>query len=162
MQVSGLITGVKTIAERLTWARVQVAKLSQEELAKKAGVTQGTIGNVESGARKNPRELLAIARAAGVHAEWLKSGKGPAQIAETSMTVEEPRATYRLDTVHAMAELLAQSHPRTRKAALALLGALVDAPEDAAEIASEINHVLANGAPAEIPATPPSRLARRS
>lgn len=90
MQVAGLITGVTqpgepdltTIAGRLKWARENVARLSQPDLAANAGVAQGTIGNIESGARKSPRELLAIARAAGVHAEWLKSGRGPRLLAE--------------------------------------------------------------------------------
>lgn len=57
--------------------------MSQGDVASNAGVSQGTIGNIESGARKNPRELLAIAAAVGVNAEWLKSGKG-AELPPTS------------------------------------------------------------------------------
>lgn len=67
---------MKTIAYRLKEAR-EAAGMTQPELAKKAGVSPGTIGNIEAGTRKNPRELLAIARAAGVRAEWLRDGKGP-------------------------------------------------------------------------------------
>lgn len=70
------ITGVKTIAERLKLARKD-AKLTQPALAKMAGVSPGTIGNIESGIRKDVRELLSIAKAVGVNPEWLKSGKGP-------------------------------------------------------------------------------------
>lgn len=76
MQVRSTITVVKTIAERLKRAR-EDKHLTQPELAARAGVSQGTIGNIEAGLRKNPRELLAIAAALGVEAEWLKSGKGP-------------------------------------------------------------------------------------
>jgi SOS-response transcriptional repressor LexA len=76
MQAPVAITLVKTIGERLAWARERRG-LSQPALAKLAGVSQGTIGNIEAGTRHNPRELLAIAAAAGVQAEWLKSGKGP-------------------------------------------------------------------------------------
>lgn len=77
MQVSCLITGVKTtIAERLTQSR-EAKGLTQEALARAAGVSQGTIGNIESGLRENPRELLAIAAAVGVSPQWLKSGQGP-------------------------------------------------------------------------------------
>lgn len=68
-----------TIAERLTDAREKEG-LSQAELASRAGVSQGTIGNIESGARKNPRELLAIARVLNVEPEWLKTGKPPRRI----------------------------------------------------------------------------------
>jgi SOS-response transcriptional repressor LexA len=81
MQVPVAITGVKSIGERLLWAR-QRRGLSQPGLAKLAGVSQGTIGNIEAGIRQNPRELLAIAAAVGVPAEWLKSGKGPRDLAD--------------------------------------------------------------------------------
>lgn len=71
-------TDVKTIAERAKEAReALVPKLSQIELAKLAGVSPGTIGNLEAGTRKNPRELLAIAAALQVNPLWLKTGKGP-------------------------------------------------------------------------------------
>lgn len=66
---------MKTIADRLKEAR-EIAGLTQPELASRAGVSAGTIGNIESGIRKNPRELLAIAAATGVSAEWLKTGRG--------------------------------------------------------------------------------------
>lgn len=78
MGATKTITPVNTIAQRLKWAREDL-RLSQEQLADLAGVSQGTIGNIESGLRKNPRELLAIAKAAGVSAEWLKQGKGSAR-----------------------------------------------------------------------------------
>ena len=81
MQQAFPITGVNeydlnTLAGRLAWARDRL-EISQDELAQRAGVSQGTIGNIESGIRKNPRELLAIAAAAGVQPLWLKSKKGP-------------------------------------------------------------------------------------
>lgn len=75
MQARTTITLVNSIADRLKQAREDKG-LSQPALAERAGVTQGTIGNVEAGLRKNPRELLAIAAALGVEAEWLKSGRG--------------------------------------------------------------------------------------
>ncbi len=75
MQAAVQITSVKTIAERLKQAREDLG-LSQEQVAERAGVSQGTIGNIESGTRKSPRELLAIAAAVKVSPEWLKSGKG--------------------------------------------------------------------------------------
>jgi transcriptional regulator with XRE-family HTH domain len=69
-------TDVKSIKDRTREAR-EALGLSQIDLAKRAKVSPGTIGNLEAGTRKNPRELLAIAAALQVNAEWLKSGKGP-------------------------------------------------------------------------------------
>lgn len=76
MQLPEVITSVKTVAERLQQARL-AAKLTQGKLAVLASVSQGTIGNIEAGLRKKPRELLAIAEVLGVSAQWLQSGKGP-------------------------------------------------------------------------------------
>lgn len=78
------ITSVKTISERLKEAR-EAAGLTQLELAAKAGVSPGTIGNLEAGTRKNPRELLAIAKAVGVRAEWLRDGKEPISSSECTL-----------------------------------------------------------------------------
>ena len=66
---------MNTIAERLKYAR-EASGLTQPELASKAGVSQGTIGNIESGLRKRPRDLLSIASALGVAPVWLETGKG--------------------------------------------------------------------------------------
>ena len=55
----------------------EAAGLTQPQLAKKAGVSPGTIGNIESGTRKQPRELLAIAAALRVTPTWLQSGTPP-------------------------------------------------------------------------------------
>ncbi len=74
MQVRDQITLVNTIAERVAQARI-AAKLTQDQLAKAANVSQSTIGNIEAGLRKRPRELLAIAAALQVEASWLQSGK---------------------------------------------------------------------------------------
>lgn len=70
---------MKTIAERLKEAR-EDAGLTQPALAEKAKVSQGTIGNIESGLRKRPRDLLSIAEALGVSATWLESGNGPKKV----------------------------------------------------------------------------------
>lgn len=67
---------MSTIADRLKEAREE-AKLSQPALAARAGVSPGTIGNIEAGTRRNPRELLALAAAVNVRPEWLRYGTGP-------------------------------------------------------------------------------------
>lgn len=85
-------TDVKTIAERAKEAREALKpKVSQIELARRAGVSPGTIGNLEAGTRKNPRELLEIAAALEVNPEWLKTGKGP----KHANAVEPPAAAPR-------------------------------------------------------------------
>lgn len=76
MQEAGILTSVKTLAERLRNAR-EALNLTQPELAERAGVSPGTIGNLEAEIRKEPRSLLAIAAALGVHPEWLKDGTEP-------------------------------------------------------------------------------------
>lgn len=77
-QVARLITVVNdlnTVGERVKWARAQRG-LSQKALAELAGVATGTIGNLESGTRGRPRELLSIARALGASVDWLDTGAG--------------------------------------------------------------------------------------
>lgn len=69
------------MAERLIWARVQKGdrdkcEYSQQDIATMAGVSQSTIGNLESGSRSMPRKLTSIARALGVDSDWLAEGKG--------------------------------------------------------------------------------------
>lgn len=75
-ELHGKITPVNTIADRLKLAREQ-SGLNQHDLAKRAGVSQGTIGNIESGLRKQPRGLLGIAKALNVNPLWLSEGTGP-------------------------------------------------------------------------------------
>ena len=72
------------IADRMRQAR-EAGGLTQPELARRAGVSQGTIGNIESGARKQPRDLLAIAAALNVSPAWLATGSGPMQPGESRL-----------------------------------------------------------------------------
>jgi transcriptional regulator with XRE-family HTH domain len=88
MQADGLITFVKnkeeqeprTLGDRVRWARGQ-RKLSQQALGTLAKVSQGTIGNLESGARQQPRALIAIAKALRTNPDWLLTGKGDWEVA---------------------------------------------------------------------------------
>jgi len=84
MQVGGLITNVKTIGERFKWARDQRG-MSQEDAATAAGVSQGTVGNLESGIRKKPRDLLSLARAVRARPEWLENGRGPWEVDDANV-----------------------------------------------------------------------------
>lgn len=75
MQWGGLITSVKTIGERIKWARAQRG-LTQGGLAVAAKVSTSTIGNLESGLREKPRELNAIAHALRAAPAWVETGRG--------------------------------------------------------------------------------------
>ncbi len=78
-----LITDVKTFPERLKWARER-KKWSQAELGRRAGLSQGAIGNYEKGERDEPRNLIQLAEALGVHPKWLLKGTGPRDVGEPS------------------------------------------------------------------------------
>lgn len=69
------IARVKTVAERLRHARLQRG-WTQNHLATAAGVSQGTIGNIESGARQSRGSLPQIAEALGISHKWLADGLG--------------------------------------------------------------------------------------
>lgn len=66
---------MQTLGQRLRAAR-EAKQISQQELARRAGVSSGAIGNLEAGSRKSPRNLLAIAAALGVSPHWLETGVG--------------------------------------------------------------------------------------
>lgn len=72
-----MLEPMKTLAEKVTELR-QKKGWTQGELAAAVGVSQGSIGNIESGIRTNPRAatVLGIAKALGVSAQWLQSGDG--------------------------------------------------------------------------------------
>lgn len=82
LQACDAITSV-TIAHRIKLAR-EALGLSQVALAELVGVSPGTIGNAESGAREQPRKLRLIAEALGVHLIWLETGVGPREVVNPS------------------------------------------------------------------------------
>lgn len=70
---------MKTIAERLKFAR-EAKEWKQVQLATAAGVSPGTIGNIESGTRQAKGSLPQIAEALGISHKWLATGKGEMHI----------------------------------------------------------------------------------
>lgn len=62
--------------ERLRKARKQ-ANLTQVQLAERSGVTQQMISKLETGRSKETADLVALAVACGVRAEWLAHEAGP-------------------------------------------------------------------------------------
>ena len=131
MQAAGPITNVNkedrsppgtssTLAARVKWARTQ-RKLSQPALAKSAGVSQGTIGNIESGERKKPRDLLAIARALYANPDWLESGRGEWDMAKAQGAPTAPKGAHLRATTSEedlMLDVWRKMSPSDRKAML--------------------------------------------
>lgn len=105
-----------TLAKRLAWARAQKG-LSQEQLAKSAGVSQGTIGNLEAGIRNTARKITAIAAALGVAPGWLADGTGcpvpeTGHAAPVASTIQTP--SNDLEDAARLLTLFAQSTPDGR------------------------------------------------
>jgi phage repressor protein C with HTH and peptisase S24 domain len=95
---------MESLAKRLMYARTRRG-LSQAELAKLATVSQGTIGNIESGARKRPREILAIAQALDVRPEWLQDGQGQMEASYTGTGNDLPVDTHGIPLLDARASM---------------------------------------------------------
>lgn len=66
-----------TIGDRIRDTR-KARDMTQGDLAKRVGLSQGTIGHIEAGRNDSSRYLVQIAAALGVRPEWLESGKGDA------------------------------------------------------------------------------------
>lgn len=76
MNENNLHDTVKTLADRLKWARDQKG-WTQPHLALVAEVSTSTVGMVESGARMNKGSLPQLATALGVRHRWLLHGELP-------------------------------------------------------------------------------------
>ncbi|HEX8894426.1 MAG TPA: helix-turn-helix transcriptional regulator [Terriglobales bacterium] len=63
------------MSERIRQVRAEL-KLSQEALALRAGVTQGTISQLEKNPNQSSKHLPSIARALNVSVDWLENGTG--------------------------------------------------------------------------------------
>ncbi|ROV56601.1 helix-turn-helix domain-containing protein [Neisseria chenwenguii] len=67
------------IGDRIKEARLKLG-LSQSALAKRADVSQGTIGQLESGRNQSSGKIVELATALNVSPEWLLYGKNPPSI----------------------------------------------------------------------------------
>jgi len=65
----------------------KAAKMTQIELAKRTGLNQSTISDLEVGKSQGSTFLATLAAAMGVNALWLESGKGPMQAGEAVESV---------------------------------------------------------------------------
>lgn len=80
------------LADRLKLAR-QHARLTQTELAKRAGMTQQSYGALELGQSKRSAKLVELAAATGVDPLWLVTGQGEMLAAVATPTVSNDDAT---------------------------------------------------------------------
>lgn len=69
------ITSVNTFGTRLRHART-LRRLTQKELARACGLSQGAIGNYETDSRRNPKDVFRIAEVLNVEPAWLAMGTG--------------------------------------------------------------------------------------
>lgn len=128
---------MKTIAERIKAVRQELG-WSQVQLAEEVGVSQSSIGNIESGFRQRPRELVSIAKALRVSPEWLETGKGPKiEGASLRLVSGDAGPSVRMLVEH-LAEIAAQQRPTLRKNLANLLVDLIEHPEDTALIEQTI------------------------
>lgn len=70
-----------TIGTRLKQAR-KAAQLTQVELAKRVGLNQSTLSDLEIGKSVGSTSLAALAHALGVNALWLETGRGEREAAK--------------------------------------------------------------------------------
>ena len=98
---------MKTIAERLVFARKSKGPTwTQRHLAVSAGVSTGTIGNMELGLRgatgSIPGTLPQIAKALGVNFDWLAYGTGDTHQAASAPVPDrrEPEPALSADAVY--------------------------------------------------------------
>ena len=75
------------IGDRIRVARLNLG-LSQAELAKRANVSQGTIGQLESGRNQSSGKIVELAAALNVSPEWLLYGKNPPSVAQKPENIE--------------------------------------------------------------------------
>ena len=117
-----------TIGSRLKAVR-QEKGWSQLQLAEAAGVSQSAIGNIESGQRKRPRDLVSIGAALGVSAEWLETGKSESERPALRLVGADEPPTVR-DVVEQLAAIARKERPTLRKNLGNLLVELVEHPDD--------------------------------
>ena len=80
---------METLGKRVARAREErQPKMSQEDLAKAAGLSQQAVQQLETGKVQRPRFLVEIAEALGVELQWLRTGKG--EMWRRSVHTEQP------------------------------------------------------------------------
>jgi len=94
------IADLSSLGLRLRWAREQLRKLTQQQLAASSGVKQPSISELETGETKeiSGPTLISISQALRVRPEWLVEGKLPIEYGEADALAPDERellASYR-------------------------------------------------------------------
>lgn len=79
---------MKTFSERLN-AAMNMASLSQAQLAERVGISQPAVQKMASGKTTGSRKMVEIARALNVRPEWLSAGIGPMKVREDALPPEK-------------------------------------------------------------------------
>jgi transcriptional regulator with XRE-family HTH domain len=130
------ITFVNTFGNRLRHVRM-LRKLTQAELARACGLSQGAIGNYESDSRRNAKDVFRIAEALEVEPAWLAMGTGPMERATAPHVADSTRHTMTHWPFPGIepSRIWALSADQRQMLAAALVG-MVSAMEDSRDIAS--------------------------
>lgn len=67
---------METFGDRVREARKKRG-MTQKQLASASGLSQTTISDIERGRNDSSADIVPLARALGVNAEWLADGRGP-------------------------------------------------------------------------------------
>ena len=98
----GMQTNNESLKDRIYAKRTEL-NLSQQQLAERAHVSQVTIQHLESGRNATSKRLVDIAKALGVSAEWLMSGKEAPKQAESDPSnvrmVAQPNQIFRYPVI---------------------------------------------------------------
>lgn len=92
------ITNVNTFGNRLRQAR-KLRQLTQAELARACGLSQGAIGNYEANSRGSAKEIFRIADVLKVDPAWLAMGTGsmerhPVPLLSENIATAHPGAAW--------------------------------------------------------------------
>ena len=100
--LQGMQTNNVSLKDRIHAKRVEL-NLSQQQLAERAHVSQVTIQHLESGRNATSKRLVDIAKALGVSAEWLTSGKEAPQQSESDSSnlrmIAQPNQIFRYPVI---------------------------------------------------------------
>lgn len=83
---------MKTFAERLN-AAMNMASLSQAQLAERVGISQPAVQKMASGKTTGSRKMVEIARALNVRPEWLSAGIGSMKVSDDALPPENEWGT---------------------------------------------------------------------
>lgn len=72
----GIVKGMDTIGQRITYLRETILDMTQEQFAKALSVSRGAVGNWERDKPVSRKSITEISRAFNVDADWLLSGVG--------------------------------------------------------------------------------------